>query len=123
MLRLIGGTVAATSLPIGAATAQSGRESSAMLTRAIPSSGEMLPVIGLGTWQVFDVGSSATEGRPLERVLATLAKYSGKVVDTSPMRLCAEAVTGELAAESRLQEKLFFATKLPATRREWGARQ
>ena len=41
-----------------------------MLQRTIPSSGESLPVVGLGTWQVFDVGTTPAERRPLEEALA-----------------------------------------------------
>ena len=48
-------------LPVHAARAQSSGESSKVLLRAIPSSGEKLPVIGLGTWQTFDVGASESE--------------------------------------------------------------
>ncbi|MFL6527280.1 MAG: aldo/keto reductase [Chthoniobacterales bacterium] len=110
MLRLIGGTVAAASLPIGAATAQSGRESSAMLTRAIPSSGEELPVIGLGTWQVFDVGASGEAA--LEPVLAEFAKNGGRIVDSSPMYGRAEEVVGDLSAKLKLRDSLFLATKV-----------
>src|SRR5688500_2321960 len=58
----------------------------ALLKRAIPSSGEKLPVVGLGTWQVFDVGPAAAERQPLEEVLALFAKLGGRVLDSSPDR-------------------------------------
>ncbi|MCM3877585.1 MAG: aldo/keto reductase, partial [Thermoanaerobaculia bacterium] len=53
--------------------------------RAIPSSGERIPVIGLGTWSTFDVGSSAAARAPLEEVLARFVERGGRVVDSSPM--------------------------------------
>ena len=45
------------------------KQVSDMLTRKIPSTGELLPVIGLGTWQTFDVGSDAASRAPLEEVM------------------------------------------------------
>ena len=54
-----------------------------LLQRTIPSSGESLPVVGLGTWQAFDVGATPAERRPLEEVLALFAKLGGRVVDSS----------------------------------------
>src|SRR5688572_19871182 len=71
------------------------QEKRTLLQRAIPSSGEMLPVIGLGTSRVFDAGESAAEREPLEQVVAALARLGGKIVDTSPMYRRAEAVTGD----------------------------
>src|SRR5919108_52744 len=62
-----------------------GRVSSAsILTCPIPSTGERLPVIGLGTWQTFDVGRSAEARAPLEEVLRRFAALGGKLVDSSP---------------------------------------
>ena len=69
-----------------------------LLQRAIPSSGEMLPVIGLGTSRVFNAAPSPAEREPLEQVVATLVKMGGKIVDTSPMYGQAETVTGGIAA-------------------------
>ncbi|MEQ1354644.1 MAG: aldo/keto reductase, partial [Candidatus Acidiferrum sp.] len=63
-----------------------------MLTRPIGSTGEKLPVIGLGTWQTFDVGHSPVERQPLEEVLTRFVKLGGKVVDSSPMYGRAENV-------------------------------
>src|SRR5258707_3389892 len=63
--RLIGVSAAGLCLPVHASRAQAKAESSAMLTRSIPSSGEKLPVIGLGTWQGFDVHLTARNRRHL----------------------------------------------------------
>ena len=56
-----------------------------------------MPVVGLGTWQVFDVGVEASQRAPLKEVLQTLVARGGKVVDSSPMYGEAERVTGDLA--------------------------
>ncbi len=101
--------------------AQGGKPS--MLQRTIPSSGEKLPLIGLGTSQTFDVGSGAAERAPLEDVLRQFVKLGGKLVDTSPMYGRAEAVVGELAAKTQLRDGLFLATKVWTTGREAGIKQ
>jgi len=95
----------------------------APLRRAIPSSGERIPAIGLGTWQTFDVGSSAAERAPLEQVLARFAELGGRVVDTSPMYGRSEEVVGALAAKLGLTESLFLATKVWTRGREAGIAQ
>jgi diketogulonate reductase-like aldo/keto reductase len=95
-------------------------DSSAMLTRAIPSTGEKIPVIGLGTWQTFDVGASADERRPLGQVLSLLVKLGGRVVDSSPMYGRSEEVIGDLASTFQLANKLFLATKVWTRGREEG---
>lgn len=91
-----------------------------LLQRAIPSSGEKLPVIGLGSWQVFDVGPGAAERQPIEEVLTRFVALGGQVVDSSPMYGRAEQVIGDIAAKLALQPSLFLATKLWTTGREEG---
>jgi diketogulonate reductase-like aldo/keto reductase len=117
--KLIGGTAAGL-LVAPAAFAQ---EKSALIQRAIPSSGEMLPVIGLGTSRVFDADPGAAQMEPLQQVVAALAKHGGKMVDTSPMYGRAEAVTGEIATKLKLQDKLFLATKVWTSGRAEGIKQ
>ncbi len=92
-------------------------------TRPIPKTGERLPVVGLGTWQTFDVGRAESERAPLREVLKALAHGGGKVVDSSPMYGESETVVGDLAAELGLREKLFLATKVWTTGREDGIEQ
>ena len=111
-LRLIGASAAGLLMPVDAARAQSGGESSTMLTRLVPSSAEKLPVIGLGTWQTFDVGSSEAGRKPLEDVLRTFVKLGGRVIDSSPMYGRAEEVIGDLVAKLGLRNSLFLATKV-----------
>ena len=97
------------------------QEKSSLLQRAIPSSGEMLPVIGLGTSGVFN--ATASEREPLEQVVAMLVKMGGKLIDTAPAYGQAETVTGEIAAKLKLQDKLFLATKVGTTGKAEGAQQ
>jgi diketogulonate reductase-like aldo/keto reductase len=72
----------------------------------------MVPVVGLGTWRVFDVGRSPAERAPLKDVLKSLVELGGRVVDSSPMYGAAESVVGDLAAELGITDKLFLATKV-----------
>jgi diketogulonate reductase-like aldo/keto reductase len=83
-----------------------------MLTRAIPSSGEKLPLIGLGTWQAFDVDLTSDNRRQLGDVLSLFVKLGGRVIDTSPMYGRAEDVIGELTSGLGIQERIFLATKV-----------
>jgi diketogulonate reductase-like aldo/keto reductase len=94
-----------------------------MHTRAIPSSGEALPVIGLGTWQTFDVGGNAAAQAPLKEVLQALFEAGGRVVDSSPLYGSSESVVGELCAQLGICEPLFMATKVWTQGREDGVRQ
>ena len=116
-VKLIGGTTAGLLLPIGARAAS---QSSIMITRTIPSSGEKLPVIGLGTWSVFDVDLTPANRPQLGEVLSLLVKHGGRVVDSSPMYGRAEGVVGELAAQSHLLDSLFIATKVWTKGKEAG---
>jgi diketogulonate reductase-like aldo/keto reductase len=95
-------------------------EKSPLLQRAIPSSGELLPVIGLGSWQVFDVGPGTDERRPLEEVLFRFVALGGRVVDSSPMYGRAEQIIGDIAAKLGLHAALFLATKVWTTGKEEG---
>ncbi len=94
-----------------------------LLQRAIPSSGELLPAIGVGTWRTFDVGESETERAPLTEVLENLVKRGGKVVDSSPMYGESEKVVGELSTRANLNDKLFMATKVWTNGEQSGIRQ
>jgi diketogulonate reductase-like aldo/keto reductase len=112
--RLLGAAGAALLLPrmIGNAQGNQSDATGTMLMRAVPSSGEKLPVIGMGTWQTFDVGSSSAERQPLEEVLSLFAKLGGRMVDSSPMYGRAEQVVGDIATKLDLQRSLFLATKV-----------
>src|SRR5882724_6766362 len=103
VVKVIGGTAATLVFPVSAETKT---ESSAMLTRTIPSSGEKLPVIGLGTWRAFDVDLTTDNRRQLEEVLSRFVKLGGSVIDSSPMYDRAEEVIGELTAALGIRDKL-----------------
>ena len=108
---------AAATRPSGAGAA------SPLLSQPIPSSGETIPVVGLGTWRVFDVGSSESERAPLRDVLKGLVETGGRVVDSSPMYGAAESVVGDLAGQLGVTDKLFLATKVWTSGREAGVAQ
>jgi aryl-alcohol dehydrogenase-like predicted oxidoreductase len=98
-------------------------QSPTLLKRKIPRSGEMLPAVGVGTWQTFDVGANAPERAELKEVLRLLVEGGGSVIDSSPMYGRAEAVVGDLSAEAGLRGKLFLATKIWTSGRDSGIRQ
>lgn len=113
-------------LALGAgALAMSGEPlaAAAPLRRPIPRTGELLPVIGLGTWQTFDAGKAESERAPLREVLRQFVQLGGKVVDSSPMYGQSERVVGDLAASLDLHKQLFLATKVWTSGREAGIRQ
>ena len=111
------GRLAGASAAAGASTRES------ILTRPIPSSEDALPVIGLGTWQTFDVGESAAERAPLAAVLAAFVELGGRLIDSSPMYGASETVAGDLAAELGLRDKRFVATKVWTSGRQAGIEQ
>lgn len=110
-LRASAAAVAAVALKGGTGPAH-GAEQSAIETRLIPSTKAPLPVIGVGTWQGFDVGAAAAERAPLAQVLDVLLAGGGSVIDSSPMYGRAEAVTGDLLAQATGRDKAFVATKV-----------
>jgi diketogulonate reductase-like aldo/keto reductase len=114
-LRLMAAAAAAGPASAGAAAP--------MLQRPIPSSGEAIPAIGLGTWRTFDVGGSPAERAPLEEVLQRFVALGGQVVDSSPMYGAAESVLGDLGAALAVTNRLFLATKVWTSGREAGIAQ
>ncbi len=116
--RLLAGAAALAFWPARLRAAENGTAS--MLLRIIPSTGEKIPVIGLGTWQVFDVSDSPNELAPLREVLTRFVQLGGKVIDSSPMYGRAESVIGALVNELHLRAKLFLATKVWTSGRQAG---
>src|SRR5262245_26117299 len=110
--RLISASAVGLCLGVRASRDQAKGESSPMLTRTIPSSGEKLPVVGLGTWRAFDVDLGADIRRELENVLSLFVKLGGRVIDSSPMYGRAEEVIGRLTSALGIRDKLFLATKV-----------
>jgi len=93
------------------------------LTRPIPSSGERIPIIGMGTWRAFDVGHGQSARAPLDRCVAAFASSGGCVIDTSPMYGWAEEVAGEILTALGLRDQMFIATKVWTQGRERGIAQ
>jgi diketogulonate reductase-like aldo/keto reductase len=110
-----------------AATALAGpalaTEARAMVKRRIPSSGEQIPVIGMGSSNTFDVEDSAGATDPLRAVLSALVEGGGTVIDTSPMYGRSETILGNLIADLSLRPRLWLATKVWTRGREAGAAQ
>ena len=110
----VGGILAAAASPfLLDAHVRRTRNAPAMLTRRIPSSNEALPVVGLGTWQTFDVPlSDASAVERLSQTVRALYDAGGRVVDSSPMYGRSEETFGEIARRLGLTDKLFMATKV-----------
>lgn len=96
---------------------------SQLLKRAIPSSGELLPVIGLGTARTFDVSPSDDNLNALDAVMRTFINGGAKLIDTSPSYGAAEVVTGKLLQRTQTQGKAFLASKISTNGRERGMAQ
>ena len=115
-------------LQAGAATllapvTESRAATAGLITRAIPRSGERLPAIGLGTYQVFDLPQTQLAGTELQNVLKRFVELGGAVVDSSPMYGHAEANTGILSSALNVRKSLFLATKVWTSGRDAGIRQ
>lgn len=94
-----------------------------LATRAIPASGEALPVVGVGTWQTFDAGNDRDARAPLRELLKVFASAGARVIDSSPMYGSSESVAGDLIAELGIRDALFIATKVWTSGRAEGIRQ
>ena len=94
-----------------------------MMTRPVPASGETLPVIGLGTYSVFDVDSTPEEIALRRQIVESLTDAGGSVIDTSPMYNRSERVVGDVIDAGVARDSLFIATKVWTDGREAGAKQ
>jgi diketogulonate reductase-like aldo/keto reductase len=92
-----------------------------LLKRIIPSSGEELPVIGLGTWQTFDVADASYPD--LEKVLDILYAGGGRLIDSSPMYGRSEKVIGDITSGMKISDDFFYATKVWTTGLQKGIAQ
>jgi aryl-alcohol dehydrogenase-like predicted oxidoreductase len=91
-----------------------------LIEKVIPSSGERVPPIGIGTNR-YGVGDNAAERAPLRATLKAFAELGGKVIDTAAVYGSSEAVIGDLAAEIGIRDQLFLATKTDLTSKVLGA--
>ncbi|MDB5510506.1 MAG: hypothetical protein JWL93_2975 [Hyphomicrobiales bacterium] len=89
-----------------------GAQTTALLARKIPSSGEMLPCVGIGTAIIFDFENDKAKFDERAEVLKTLVGGGGRLVDTAPSYGKAEDRLGELFAATGLRDKIFLATKV-----------
>lgn len=87
-------------------------ESEEMLTRPIPGTNESIPVIGLGTYEVFDVAGSAEEMDARKEIVDLLVEKGGSLVDSSPMYNRSEKIVGDIINTSGNRNELFLATKV-----------
>ena len=96
-----------------------------LVKRKIPSAtnGESVPVIGMGTWNTFDVGGGASERAPLVKVLEMFYAAGARLIDSSPMYGNAENVTGDLVQQLGKQSSTFYATKVWTSGRDKGLAQ
>ncbi|HVF38902.1 MAG TPA: aldo/keto reductase [Gemmatimonadaceae bacterium] len=89
-----------------------GSQLPALITRPIYSTGERVPIVGMGTWQTFDVGRSEQSRNVLLGVLETFFNRGGKLIDSSPMYGSSEPVVGDLLGRLRPRRSVFSATKV-----------
>jgi diketogulonate reductase-like aldo/keto reductase len=94
-----------------------------MIARPIHAGGEQLPVIGLGTYSVFDVESTAAEIATRKEIVELLLGEGGSLIDTSPMYNRSERVIGDVIAAGAPRQPLFLATKVWTDGREAGVAQ
>ncbi len=120
---IIAGSAVVASVRLGRAWSEDRSSPPPMISREIPSSREVLSVIGLGTWQTFDIEAGSVEQRTLEEVLRTFVDLGGRLVDSSPMYGRSEAVVGEISAALDLRNRFFLATKVWTTGKQAGNRQ
>jgi diketogulonate reductase-like aldo/keto reductase len=103
--------------------AQSATGAHAMNKRPIPSTGEMLAVVGCGTYRTFDVGDDPKAQAGLADVLRVLFDAGGSVIDSSPMYGSSEAVAGAVLTQVSGHDRAFVATKVWTQGREAGIEQ
>lgn len=98
-------------------------EESKMISRIIPASGEALPVIGLGTYNVFDVASTADNVATRKTIVDMLVDSGGRLIDTSPMYDRAEKIIGDIIEAGSDRDALILATKVWTDGRDAGIAQ
>lgn len=111
------------SLALAQVPALAAAQNPATLTKAIPSTGEPLPVVGLGTARRYESAASRAEQAVLRDTLGEFVALGDSVIDTAPTYGDAERVVGELVAAMGIRDRLFLATKVSTTGREAGAAQ
>ncbi|MBE7200363.1 MAG: aldo/keto reductase [Parafilimonas terrae] len=94
------------------------RAAEPLIRRPIPSTGEMLPAIGIGTSRRYEVEATPDKVAPLKEAVQTFVALGGTVIDTAPSYGTAEDVLGVILAETGLRQKIFLASKVDTTGRD-----
>jgi diketogulonate reductase-like aldo/keto reductase len=117
------GATAAVGGAFGLTLAPRGARAAALIERAIPSSGEKLPIIGLGTARVYDVEANDPKLPELKATVKTFIEQGGKIIDCSPTYGNAQAVVGRFVNELGARNKVFYATKISTEGEQEGINQ
>ena len=115
--------VLSTAIALGIAPNLSFPESEKMLTRPIPGTDESIPVVGLGTWEVFDVTGSCEEIAIRKEIVDQLVARGGSLIDSSPMYRRSEEIVGDIIKAGGNRDDLFLATKVWADGKSAGESQ
>lgn len=107
----------------GSAFAMELSQQPVFVQKNIPGTQEKLPVIGMGTWQTFDIDLNGNKKESIKEVLRLFAASKGRCIDSSPMYGRSEEVVGQLSKELGIQSSLFLATKVWTHGKEDGIRQ
>ncbi|MES3007334.1 MAG: aldo/keto reductase [Pseudomonadota bacterium] len=110
------GLAAGATLALGPNALFAQGSSSELLSKPIPSSGERIPLVGIGTARRYDVAATEEELAPLREVLRNFPGMGGRLIDTAPSYGNAETVVGNLLAELGIRDQIFLATKVGAGR-------
>jgi aryl-alcohol dehydrogenase-like predicted oxidoreductase len=94
------------------AAGRPGAAARAVLCRPVPSTGEMLPIIGLGSSATFSQVARSEDYSALREVMRTMIEHGGSVFDTAPSYGASEQVAGDIAEELGISDRVFWATKL-----------
>jgi aryl-alcohol dehydrogenase-like predicted oxidoreductase len=96
------------------------QQSGPLITRPIPSTGERLPIIGLGSSATFSDAAGQDDTAAVRSVLAKMLELGGRVFDTAPGYGASERLAGKIVQEIDTKHEIFWATKLNAA--GWGGR-
>jgi len=123
VVRSLGAFGAALALPVPVGLSAAWGQTGPILTKPIPSGGERIPAVGMGSWITFNVGGSARLRAQRVKVLQTFFDMGGGLIDSSPMYGSSEAVIGHCLGNIRNKRSLFSATKVWTLTQALGVRQ
>ena len=118
VLKLSAAAAGASLLDVGTAFAAG----APLITRAVPKTGEMLPVVGLGSSATFARVARSEDATALRDVMKTMVDGGGRVFDTAPSYGASEEVAGAIANELGIRDRIFWATKVNASGRDFKAK-